>query len=70
MLSASFQKKIQEIFSGNHVVLGTVPVDSHPEIDKIKYTKTAKIIDLNEHNRDSITAVLVKDILRALDSSR
>lgn len=69
MLSTSFQKIVQDIVSDNHIVLGTVPLDSHPEIDKIKYLKEVKIISLNEFNRDAISEFLVKDILNALDSS-
>ncbi|GIP36492.1 nucleoside-triphosphatase [Paenibacillus sp. J2TS4] len=69
MLSASFQKIVQEIVSDNHIVVGTIPLDSHPEIDKIKYLKEVKIISLNEFNREVISAFLVKDILNAIDSS-
>ncbi|MBO0995568.1 nucleoside-triphosphatase [Bacillus sp. SD088] len=67
LLSTSFQKMILDIVSNNHIVLGTVPLDSHAEIDKIKYLKKAKIINLNETNRDNISEFLVKDILKAID---
>lgn len=68
-LSTSFQKIVQDIVSDNHIVLGTVPLDSHSEIDKIKYLKEVEIINLNEFNRNAISEFLVKDILKALDSS-
>ncbi|GIO31745.1 MULTISPECIES: nucleoside-triphosphatase [Paenibacillus] len=65
MLSASFQNIVQEIVSTNeHIVLGTVPVDSHPGIDIIKYSKHAKIIGLNEFNRDVVAEFLMEDILK------
>lgn len=69
MLSAPFQKKVQEILSDNRIVLGTVPVDSHPEIDKIKYSKAAKIISLNDFNRNTIPDFLAKEILITVDST-
>ncbi|MCJ7841487.1 nucleoside-triphosphatase [Lederbergia sp. NSJ-179] len=69
MLSTSFQKIVQDIVSDNHIVLGTVPLDSQPAIDKIKYLKTAKLTHLNELNRDWISELLIKDILKALDSN-
>ncbi|WP_051004444.1 nucleoside-triphosphatase [Paenibacillus sp. OSY-SE] len=69
MLSTTFQKKVQEIVSDNIIVIGTIPLDSHPEIDKIKYLKEVKIISLNEFNRDVISKFMVKDILKVLDSS-
>nr|WP_269845618.1 nucleoside-triphosphatase [Paenibacillus selenitireducens] len=69
MLSTSFQKMVHEIVSDNLIVLGTVPLDSHPEIDKIKYSKEVQMISLNEFNRDVISEFLVKDILKVLDSS-
>ncbi|PJN56473.1 Nucleoside-triphosphatase THEP1 [Paenibacillus sp. GM2FR] len=67
MLSASFQKIVQEIISDHRIVLGTIPVESHPEIDKIKYQKEVSIISLNEFNRDTISKTLLKDILQALE---
>lgn len=69
MLSASFQKIVQDIVSDNRIVLGTISSDSHPEIDRFKYVKEVKIIGLNELNRDTISEFLVKDILKALESS-
>ncbi|WP_283248478.1 nucleoside-triphosphatase [Bacillus sp. FJAT-49711] len=68
MLSTNFQKIVQDIISNNHIVLGTVPLDSHSEIDKIKFSKKVKLINLNELNRDVISEFFVKDIQKALDS--
>lgn len=67
MLSTSFQKIVSDIVSDHPIVLGTIPVDSHPQIDKIKHLKEVKIISLNEFTRDVIPEFLVKDILSALD---
>lgn len=69
MLSLSFQRKVQEIIYDNRIVLGTVPLDSHPGIDKIKYNKEVQLVSINESTRDMITELLVKDILKALDSN-
>lgn len=67
MLSASFQKIVQEIICDHRIVLGTIPIESHPEIDKIKYQQEVSIISLNEFNRDTISETLLKDILQALE---
>nr|WP_279538075.1 nucleoside-triphosphatase [Paenibacillus turpanensis] len=69
MLSTSFQKIIQDIISDNNIVLGTVPLDSHPEIDKIKYLKKVKIIGVNDFNRNAIPEYLVNDIMETLNSN-
>lgn len=69
MLSSSFQRKVQEIISENRIVLGTVPLDSHPEIDKIKYIKEVQLVRINEFTRDVITELLATDILKAIESS-
>ncbi|WGU97635.1 nucleoside-triphosphatase [Paenibacillus dendritiformis] len=68
MLSASFQKIVQDIVSDNRIVLGTISSDSHPEIDRFKYVKEVKIIGLNELNRDAISEFLGREILKALDT--
>lgn len=68
MLSASFQKIVQDIVSDNRIVLGTISSDSHPEIDKFKYVKEVRIIGLNEFNRDAISEFLAKEIIKALDT--
>ncbi|WFB61803.1 nucleoside-triphosphatase [Paenibacillus sp. BR1-192] len=67
MLSASFQSMVHEIISDRRIVLGTIPVESHPEIDAIKYRKEVGIISLNEFNRDGMPELLIKDILKALE---
>jgi len=65
MLSVSFQHIVQKVVSlSDHIVLGTVPVTGHPEIDKIKYSKNATIIGLNEFNRDVLAEVLANEILQ------
>jgi len=66
MLSADFRQTVQEIISANHIVLGTIPIDSHPEIDKIKYAKGVKLVSLNEFNREAVSEFMVKDISNAL----
>lgn len=70
MLSASFQSMVHEIISDRRIVLGTIPVESHPEIDIIKYRKEVGIISLNEFNRDRMPELLIKDILKALEGGR
>ena len=68
MLSTAFRKIILDVVSDNHIVLGTVPLDSHAEIDRIKHLQEVKIINLNELNRNTVSGPLVKDILKAIDS--
>ncbi|GIO96024.1 hypothetical protein J14TS5_11100 [Paenibacillus lautus] len=67
MLSASFQKIVQEIITGPRIVLGTIPLESHPEIDIIKYRKEVRILSVNAFNRDTISETLLKDIVKALE---
>ncbi|GAA0342563.1 hypothetical protein GCM10008967_36230 [Bacillus carboniphilus] len=69
MLSTSFQKLVLEIVSNKNLVLGTIPLDSHPEIDQIKYLKEVELVIINEFNRDMASEILLKDILKALESS-
>jgi nucleoside-triphosphatase THEP1/ADP-ribose pyrophosphatase YjhB (NUDIX family) len=70
MLSSTFQKIVQEIVSNKNIVLGTIPLDSHPEIDQIKYLNEVEIISINEFNRDMISEFLVKDILKSINSKK
>jgi nucleoside-triphosphatase len=66
ILSATFQKIVQQIVSDNRMVVGTIPVDSHPEIDKIKSLKQVKLVEINEFNRDTIIQSISDDILKGL----
>lgn len=68
MLSTSFRKMVLDIVSDNHIVLGTVPIDSHPEIDKIKHSKRVEVISLNQGNHNEISTSLKKSILNSLGS--
>lgn len=68
MLSIPFQRLISRIISeNNQIVLGTIPLNSHPEIDRIKGLPGVKIIMLDEDNRDSLTDVVIKEILDVLN---
>ncbi len=68
MLSVPFQQMIYSVVSeNNHVVVGTIPLDSHPEIDRIKRLPGINIIVLNEDNRDFITEAVVEDILKVVN---
>jgi len=67
MLSSSFQELIHGIIAEDrYIILGTIPLDSHPAIDPIKKRKGIKLIDLNEDNRDVIQEVIVSEILEVL----
>jgi nucleoside-triphosphatase len=60
MYSDSFQKLVYKIVSNNqHIVLGTVPLDNHPQIDPIKNLDGVKIIPINEDSRDSVSEDLI-----------
>jgi nucleoside-triphosphatase len=66
MLSLPFQQMLYEIiWSATSVILGTVARDSHPEIDLIKQIPGVKLYQLNEENRDLLTAVIAEDIHKA-----
>lgn len=67
MLSSSFQKIVQEIITGSRIVLGTIPLESHPVIDIIKYRKEVRILSMNAFNRDTISETLLKDIVKAVE---
>lgn len=65
MLSVPFKEMIHEIVSSSqHIILGTICVDSHPDIDKIKELTGIKFYLMNEENRDLTTEVMVNDILK------
>lgn len=67
MLSAPFEKMIHEVISSSqHIIIGTICVDSHPSIDKIKKLSGIKLYHLNEENRELITEIVVNDILKFL----
>ncbi len=66
ILSATFQKTVQQIVADNRMVVGTIPVDGHPEIDKIKSVKQVKLIEINEFNRNEISESILKDIKKGL----
>lgn len=68
MLSIPFRDTLRHIINSECVVLGTVPVASHPKIDQIKAHKAVKIIDLNESNRDVTSQLVAQDILSAVSS--
>lgn len=67
MLSTSFQEMVYNIVSKkHHIVLGTIPLHSHPRIDIIKRLPGIRIINVNEDNRDRATQIVVRDIFTAL----
>ncbi|MFC5653706.1 nucleoside-triphosphatase [Paenibacillus solisilvae] len=67
MLSIPFQRMIHDIVSSaRHIILGTVCVDRHPEIDKIKELPGIKLYSLNEENRNSITEAVTADIIKVM----
>jgi nucleoside-triphosphatase len=69
MLSLSFQKLIEDIIlSGEHIILGTICLHTHPWIDKIKQLPGLKIYGINEDNRDRITEVVACEIVNIIKS--
>jgi nucleoside-triphosphatase len=67
MLSAPFEKMIHEVISSSqHIILGTICVNSHPSIDKIKKLSGIKLYHLNEENRELTTEILANDVLKFL----
>ncbi|MFD0698432.1 nucleoside-triphosphatase [Paenibacillus sp. GCM10027628] len=67
MLSAPFETVIHEVVSSSkHIILGTICVDSHPSIDKIKELSGIRLYHLSEDNREMITERITNDILKFL----
>jgi nucleoside-triphosphatase len=65
MLSVPFRNLIQEIvLGGEHIIVGTVCVDSHPVIDNIKKAPSVQLYTMTEANRDFIPDLVVRDLLR------
>lgn len=65
MLSVPFQEMIHEVVSSSqHIILGTICVDRHPEIDKIKELTGIKLYAMNKENRDLTTEVIANEILK------
>jgi len=69
MLSAPFGTLIHELISSSqHFILGTICVDSHPRIDKIKALPGIRIYHLNEENREVLSEQITKDIQKFLSN--
>lgn len=67
MLSVPFQKMIHDVISSSKpIILGTICVDSHPEIDRVKELPSIKFYEMNEENRDFTIETLANDIQRLL----
>jgi nucleoside-triphosphatase len=67
MLSIPFQKMIQDIVSNSqHILLGTICVDSHPVIDKIKELPGIKLYAMDVENRELTIEALASDLFRLL----
>ena len=67
MCSVPFQQMVFRIFTeGNHLVLGTVPLDNHPQIDNIKKLDGVTIVELHEHNRDQVVEDIVEKIVKGV----
>lgn len=62
-----FSKIVQANISGSRIVLGTIPLESHPEIDIIKYRKEVRILSMNASNRNTISETLLKDMMKAVE---
>ncbi|TVY09229.1 nucleoside-triphosphatase [Paenibacillus cremeus] len=69
MLSIPFQEMIYDaISSSQHLILGTICVDSHPAMDKIKGMYAIQLYEMKEENREAIVEVLAKDINKLLQN--
>jgi nucleoside-triphosphatase len=68
LLSKPFEEMIMNIVTqSNHILLGTIPVDSHPIIHKIRNHNRVKIFSINHDNRELLPEELAKRILRAIE---
>jgi nucleoside-triphosphatase len=67
MGSVPFQHMIYKLVSNaDNLVVGTVPIHSHPEIDKIKKLPGVTLYSLNEENRFSLPEFVVCDLMKVL----
>ncbi|QHW32822.1 hypothetical protein GZH47_19750 [Paenibacillus rhizovicinus] len=65
MLSIPFQELLAEIAAGTggpHIILGTVCVDSHPVIDRIKAAAGVRLYELTVENREAVREAYWRDI--------
>lgn len=69
MISKPFQKVVKEMVLNRNIVLGTIPADSHPDIDPIKFSKEVELISVNEWNRDKVSTFLIKEIKETVNQS-
>lgn len=68
MLSIPFQELVQDMMAqSNHIILGTIPVDSHPVIDKLRSHPKVSIISMDHVNRVLMTEEIPNMIIRALE---
>ncbi|REE89035.1 nucleoside-triphosphatase [Paenibacillus taihuensis] len=70
MHASTFAPRVQSILTSlatSKLVIGTVPLDSHPDIDPIKQLAGVRIIHLDESNRDAIFGALINEIKLILD---
>lgn len=61
-LSEKFKKTLNEVFSSRKIVIGTIVLRSHLEIDEIKKRDDIKIYELTEENREKV----IDDIILTL----
>lgn len=67
MLSVPFRKMVYDMVSSSqHLIIGTICLDSHSEIDKIKELPGIKLYVMNEENRELTTEALANDLFRVL----
>ncbi|CAG7636159.1 nucleoside-triphosphatase [Paenibacillus allorhizosphaerae] len=67
MLSAPFRELVERLIADPpHIVLGTVCLDAHPVIDKIKNGPGVTVYHLEEHNRDTVPGLLANEIAKRL----
>jgi nucleoside-triphosphatase len=64
MLSPSFEQLIIETVSNaRNIILGTICLDQHPSIDKIKKLPHVKLFLMNEQNREPLIEFLSNEII-------
>ncbi|MFQ6015063.1 MAG: NTPase [Anaerolineae bacterium] len=60
LCSNQFKQAVREAIAGEHPVLGTIMLSSHPWADAIKANEQVRVIDVTPKNRDR----LVEQVLR------
>ncbi|XP_068085230.1 nucleoside-triphosphatase THEP1 [Anabrus simplex] len=68
LFSKNFQKKVEEVFKSDQLILGTVPSASSDQlVRKIKTNPRTRVIEVTHSNRNDLAQTIASDILSVLN---